>query len=166
MGKALRRKNADQAVLQSKFEDLQNEFDVFKKQMANVCWKYDKNFREVEASERITHRGWIAHEATIDLINERCRCGKDNEEEEDFQSLGSTISSPLPIGTPVLLQVVPLQVMPSFQIGWVTRLSFGEASDSFIIDAPSPGRNPSSLQPRSFCGTWLPEGSTLVSSGS
>ena len=69
MGKVLRQKNACQAVLESKLENLWNEFNIFKKQMANICWKYDKNFREVEASERITHCGWIAHEAAIDLIN-------------------------------------------------------------------------------------------------
>ena len=70
MGKVLRQKFARQAVLESELEDLQNEFNSFKKQMANICWKYDKIFQEVEASERITHCGWIAHEAVIDLINE------------------------------------------------------------------------------------------------
>ena len=48
---------ARQAVLESELEDLQNEFNIFKKQMVNICRKYDKNFREVETSERITHRG-------------------------------------------------------------------------------------------------------------
>ena len=70
MGKVLHRKNAKQAILVSQLEDLQNEFSVFKKQMANICRKYDTNFREVEASEQITHCGWIAHKAAIDLINE------------------------------------------------------------------------------------------------
>ena len=134
MGKVLHRKNAEQAILVSQLEDLQNKFGVFKKQMVNICWKYDKNFQEVEASEQITHRGWIAHEAAIDLINEQCTCGKDSEEEEDFQSLGSTMSSLSPVGTPVLLEPVPLQVIPTFQVRWVTWLSFGKASDSFIID--------------------------------
>ena len=44
MGKVLHRKNAEQAILVSQLEDLQNEFGVFKKQMANICWKYDKTF--------------------------------------------------------------------------------------------------------------------------
>ena len=57
MGKVLYRKNTEQAVLVSQMEDLQAELGVFKKQMANVCRKYDKNFREIEALERITHHG-------------------------------------------------------------------------------------------------------------
>ena len=125
-----------------KLEDLRNEFDSFKKQMATICRKYDKNFRKVEASERITHHGWIAHKATIDLINERCTCGKD--EEEDFQSLGSTISSPSPVRMPNPLEPAPLQVIPAFQVGWITWLSFGKAADSFILDVSSPGRDSSS----------------------
>ena len=51
MGKVLRQKLAWQAVMESKLEDLQNEVAAFKKQMANICQKYDKNFQEVEASE-------------------------------------------------------------------------------------------------------------------
>ena len=144
MRKTLRQKFAHQAILESKLEDLRNEFDVFKKQMANVCRKYDWNFREVKASERITHCGWIAHKATIDLINERCMCGKSLEEEEDFQSLGSTMSSPSPIGTPMIPEWVPLPVVPTFQVGWVTWLSFGEASDLFISDATPSRRGPAS----------------------
>ena len=140
MGKVLRWKNAEQAVLVSQLEDLQNKFGAFKQQMANICQKYDKNFREVEASEQITHRGWIAHEAAIDLINQRCTCGKDDEE-DDFQTI-EMVSSPLPVRTPQLPEPVPLQVVPSYQIGWVTRLSFGEATDLSILDAASSGRNP------------------------
>ena len=44
MGKVLRWKNAEQAVLVSQLEDLQNKFGAFKQQMANICQKYDKNF--------------------------------------------------------------------------------------------------------------------------
>ena len=137
MGKILCQRNARQAVLESELEDLQNEFDVLKKQMANTFQKYNKNFQEVEASERITHHGWIAYEAAIDLINKQYTCGKDSEEEEDFQSLGSMVSFLSPVGMPVLPEPVPLQVMPTFQVGWVTWLSFGKASDLFITDASS-----------------------------
>ena len=86
--------------------------------MVNICRKYDTNFREVEASERVTHCGFIAHEATISLINECCTCGKDADTES--LSFETPVSSPLPIGMPVLLEPVPLQVMPNFQVGWVT----------------------------------------------
>ena len=165
MGKVLHQKNARQAILESELEDLQNEFKVFKKQMANVCRKYDKNFREVEASERITHHRWIAHKAAIDLINERCTCGKDLEEEEDFQSLGSMVSSPLPIGTPVLPNPVPLQVIPAFQVGWVTWLSFGKATDLSILDATPSGRGSAPFESQSLCGTWSTKSNPLISLG-
>ena len=163
MGKVLRQKFARQAVLESELEDLQNEFNGFKKQMANICWKYDKNFQEVEASERITHHGWIAHEAAIDLINKWCTCRKDNEE-EDFQSLGSSVSSPSPVGTPVLPDLVPLQVILASQVGWVTRLSFGKATYLSISDVASPGRSSSPIKSRGLSSMWSSEGCALISS--
>ena len=127
-------------------DDLWNEVAGFKQQITNVFQKYDKNFREIAVSKGHSHRGWIAHEAAISLINERYTCGKGTEE-EDFQSLGSTVSSPSPVGTPVIPEPVPLQVIPTFQVGWVTWHSFGNASDSFITDVSSPGRGSSSFQP-------------------
>ena len=54
------------------FEDLRNEFHAFKWQMSNVCQKYNTNFQKVEASESLAYRGFVAHEAAISLINERC----------------------------------------------------------------------------------------------
>ena len=51
MGKLLCQKLAQEAIVQSEFEDLRNKFHAFKKQMANICQKFDTNFREVEASE-------------------------------------------------------------------------------------------------------------------
>ena len=141
-----RQKNACQAVLESELEDLQNEVKGFKKQISNVFRKYDKNFWEIAVSEGHSHQGWVAHKAAISLINERCTCGKEAKEEEDFQSLESTVSSPSPVGTPVLPEPVPLQVIPTFQVGWVTQRSFGNASDLFITDASSSGRGPASIQ--------------------
>ena len=120
----------------------------------------------IRTSERFlplssSHRGWITHEAAIALINERCTCTKNNEDDDDFQTIemDSSVEE-----TPVLPELVPLQVVPTFQVGWVTRLSFGEATDSFIIDVSSSGRDSSSIQPRSFCGAWLSKGNPLVSS--
>ena len=65
------------------------------------------------------HRGWISHEAAIQKISERCTCGA-SDSEDDFETV-ETVSSPSPVGTPVLPEPVPLQVVPSFQVGWVTR---------------------------------------------
>ena len=141
MGKLLRQKLVQEAVVQSEFKDLWNEFHSFKRQMANVCQKYDTNFWETEAAERVVHHGFIAHEAAISLINEHCLCGKDVETES--LSYGTPISSPSPLGTPILPEPVPIQVAPQFQVGWVTRLSFGEANDLSILDVTSPRRGSS-----------------------
>ena len=133
MGKLLHQKLAQEAVVRLEFEDLQNEFYTFKRQMANVCQKYNINFHEVEASERIAHRGFIAHEAAISLINKCCTCGRDAKTES--LSSGASVSSPSPLETPVVLEAVPLPVMLPYQVGWVTWLSFGEATGSSILDA-------------------------------
>ena len=111
-------KSAQLDVLHHSVEDLKNELTGFKKTMAGVCRKYDDNFRRSRASGRHLHEGWILHEAAIEKINERCTCGVDSEDE--FETV-ETVSSPSPIGTPVLPELVPLQVMPSFHVGWVTR---------------------------------------------
>ena len=105
-------------LLHNTVEDLKNELAGFKKTMAGVCRKYDDNFRRNRASARRLHEGWLSHEVAIEKINERCTCGVDSEDE--FETV-ETVSSPSPIGTPVIQEPVPLQVMPSFQVGWVTR---------------------------------------------
>ena len=64
-------------------------------------------------------QGWISHEAAILKINERCTCGA-SDSEDDFETV-ETVSSPSPVGTPVLPEPVPLQVFPTFQVRWVTR---------------------------------------------
>ena len=91
--------------------------------MAGVCRKYDDNFRWNGASARHLHEGWLSHETAIEKINERCTCGVDSE--DDFQ----TVSSPSPIGTPVLPDPVPLQVMPSFHVRQVTWARFVQPID-------------------------------------
>ena len=126
--------------MELELEDLQNELAGFKKQVTNVFQKYDKNFQEITVSEGHSHWGWIAHEAAIALINEQCTCGKGDD--DDFQMA----SSPSPVRTPQIPELVPLQVVLSYQVGWVTWRSFGNASDLFIIDATSSGRGSSPLQ--------------------
>ena len=104
-------------VLHNTVEDLKNELAGFKKVMAGVCHKYDDNFRRTKVSVRQIHEGWVSHEAAIEKINERCTCGVDSEDE--FETV-ETVSSPSPIGTPMLPEPVPLQVMPSFHVRQVT----------------------------------------------
>ena len=111
----VRQKSAALDVLHNTVEDLKNELAGFKKTMAGVCRKYDDNFRRNGASARHLHEGWISHEAAIEKINERCTCGVDSEDE--FETI-ETVSSPSPVGSP---ESVPLQVMPSFHVRWVTR---------------------------------------------
>ena len=142
MGKLLHQKLAQEAIVQSEFKDLRNKFRAFKKQMATVCQKYDTNFWEIEASEQVAHHGFIAHEAAIALINECYSCVRDVETES--LTYETPVSSPSPLGMPVLLDLVPLQVMLQFQVGWVTWLSFGKATDWSILDATSPRRSSSS----------------------
>ena len=112
-------KSAALDVLHNTIEDLKNELAGFKKTMAGICRKYDDNFRRNGASARHLHEGWLSHEAAIEKINERCTCGADDSEDA-FETV-EMVSSPSLIGTPVLPEPVPLQVMPSFQVGWVTR---------------------------------------------
>ena len=80
-----------------------------------VCWKYDSNFWKVEACDVLNHCTFVEHECAIHLINERCTCGK---VDVDSKSLNykTPVSSPLPIGTPMLPEPVPLQVVPHFQV--------------------------------------------------
>ena len=114
-------------VLHHSVEDLKNELAGFKKTMAGVCRKYDNNFRQSGASARLLHQGWIFHEAAIEKINERCTCGA-NDSDDDFETV-ETVSSPSPVGTPVLSDPVPLQVMPSFHVRQVTWARFVQPID-------------------------------------
>ena len=111
-------------VLHHEVEDLKNELAGFKKVMAGVCCKYDNNFRETGVSVRHLHSGWISHEAAIEKINERCTCGA-SDSEDDFE----TVSSPSPIGTPVLPEPTPLQVIPAFHVRQVTWARFVQPID-------------------------------------
>ena len=111
-------KSAQLDVLHLAVEDLKNELSGFKKTMAGVCRKYDDNFRRSGVSARHLHEGWLSHETAIEKINERCTCGADDSE-DDFETV-ETVSSPSPVGTPVLPDPVPLQVMPSFHVRQVT----------------------------------------------
>ena len=119
-------KSAALDVLHNTVEDLKNELAGFKKTMAGVCRKYDDNFRRNGASARHLHEGWLSHEAAIEKINERCTCGVDSEDE--FETV-ETVSSPSPIGTPVLPEPVPLQVMLSFHVRQVTWARFVQPID-------------------------------------
>ena len=110
----LRQKSAQIDVLSSEVQDLKNELAGFKKVMVGVCRKYDKNFRETGVAHDHMHRGWISHEAAIARINERCMCGA-SDLEDNFETV-EMVSSPSPVGTPVIPEPVPLQVMPSFQV--------------------------------------------------
>ena len=106
----VRAKAAALDVLHNEVEDLKNKLAGFKKVMAGVCRKYDDNFRRNGASARQLHEGWIGHEAAIEKINERCTCGTYGSSDSDADVF-ETVSSPSPIGDPVLPEPVPLQVI-------------------------------------------------------
>ena len=127
MGKVIRQKSAMLDVLHHSVEDLKNELAGFKKTMAGVCRKYDNNFQQSEVSARHLHERWLSHEAAIEKINERCTCGADDSGDE-FKTI-ETVSSPSPVGTPVLPDPVPLQVMLSFHVRQVTWARFVQPID-------------------------------------
>ena len=120
-------KSAQLDVLYHTVEDLKNELAGFKKTMAGICRKYDNNFRETGVSVRHLHSGWISHEAAIEKINKRCTCGADGSE-DDFETV-ETVLSPSPVGTPVLPDPVPLQVIPAFHVRQVTWVRFVQPID-------------------------------------
>ena len=148
-------KAAQLDVLHHTVEDLKNELAGFKKTMAGICRKYDDNFRRNGVASHNFHEGWISHEAAIEKINERCTCGVESEDE--FETV-ETVSSPSPVGTPALPEPVPLHVMPSFQVRWVTRRDLCILLTCRLLDASSPGRSSIALEPRGFCSTWSSEG--------
>ena len=125
MGKVVRKKSAELDVLYHTV-DLKNELASFKKTMAGVCCKYDDNFRRNGISAHHLHEGWLSHATAIEKINERCTCGVDSD--DDFKTV-ETVSSPSPVGTPVLPDPVPLQVMPSFHVRQVTWARFVQPID-------------------------------------
>ena len=151
----MRKKSSQLDVLEHHFEDLKNEFAGFKKQMAGICRKYDKNFRETGVANGHLHRGWISHEVAILKINECCTCGA-SDSEDDFETV-ETVSSPSPVRTPQLPNPVPLHVIPTFEVRWVTRRRFVKPIDLSIADASSPRRGPVAFEPRSFSSTWSAE---------
>ena len=65
------------------------------------------------------HQGWISHEAAILKINERCTCGA-SDSEDDFETV-ETAPSPSLVETPVVPEPTVPQVIPTFQVRWVTR---------------------------------------------
>ena len=149
-------KSAALDILHHTVEDLRNELAGFKKTMAGVCCKYDNNFRETGVSVRHLHTGWISHEAAIEKINECCTCGADNSE-DDFETV-ETVSSPSPIGTPVLPEPVPLPVMPSFHVRWVTRRDLCILLTCLLLDASSSRRGSIAVESGGYCSTWSSEG--------
>ena len=151
----VRQKAAALDVLHNSVEDLKNELAGFKKTMAGVCRKYDDNFRKSGISARHLHEGWLSHATAIEKINERCTCGADSDDE--FETV-ETVSSPSPVGTPMISEPVPLQVMPSFHVRQVTWARFVQPIDLSLIDAPSSGRSPVAVKSGGLSSTWPSEG--------
>ena len=127
----VRQQNATIDVLHNTVEDLKNELAGFKHIMAGVTRQFNDNFRQVKASVRQIHDGWVLHEAAIEKINERCTCGTYGSSDSDadvFETV-NTASSPSPIGGPMIPEPVPLQVMPSFHVRQVTWARFVQPID-------------------------------------
>ena len=160
MGKLLQQKLAWEAVIESELQDLWNKFHAFKRQMLNVCRKYDTNFQKVEASESLAYCSFVAHEAVISLINQCCTCGKDDKTVS--LSYGTPVSSPSPVGMPILLEPVPLQVVPEFHVGNTVFPPFGKVNGVSFIVVASSGRGSSFKQFRGVRSMW-PEGCSLIS---
>ena len=124
----VRQQNAKIDVLHNALEDLKNELAGFKQIMAGVTRQFNENFRRSSASARQLHEGWISHEAAIERINERCTCGTYGSSDDEFETV-NTVSSPSPIGGPMIPEPVPLQVMPSFHVRQVTWARFVQPID-------------------------------------
>ena len=144
-------------MLHDTVEDLKNELTGFKKVMVGVCRKYDDNFRRNGASAHHLHEGWISHEAAIERINEHCTCGTYGSSDDNFETV-ETVSSPSPVGTPVIPDPVPLRAMPAFHVRQVTWTRFVQSIDLSLIDASSSGRGPVAFESRGFRSTWPSEG--------
>ena len=100
----------------------------FKQIMAGVTRQFNENFRRSSASVRQLHEGYISHETAIERINERCTCGTYGSSDDEFETV-NTVSSPSPIGGPMIPEPVPLQVMPSFHVRQVTWARFVQPID-------------------------------------
>ena len=158
----VRQKSTQLDVLTHAVEEMKGELASFKKVMAGVCRKYDQNFRETGVAHRQLHNGWISHEASILKINERCTCGV-GDSEDKFETV-ETVSSPSPVGTPVLPDPVPLQVMPFFHVRQVTWARFVQPIDLSFLAASSSRRSSIALKSGDFRSTWSSEGCALRSS--
>ena len=124
----VRQQNAKIDVLHNALEDLKNELAGFKQIMAGVTRQFNENFRRSAASVRQVNEGWISHEAAIERINERCTCGTYGSSDDEFETV-NTVSSPSPVGGPMIPEPVPLQVMPSFHVRQVTWARFVQPID-------------------------------------
>ena len=125
----VRQQNAKIDVLLNTVEDLKNELTGFKQIMAGVTRQFNENFRRSAASVRQLHEGWISHETAIERINERCTCGTYGSSDSDAFETVNSVSSPSPIGGPMIPEPVPLQVMPSFHVRQVTWARFVQPID-------------------------------------
>ena len=153
----VRQQNAKIDVLHSTLEDLRNELAGFKQVMAGVTRQFNENFRRSSAAVRQVNDGWVSHEAAIERINERCTCGTYGSSDSDADVF-ETVSSLSPIGTPMIPEPVPLQVMPSFHVRQVTWARFVQPIDLSFIAASSSGRGPFAFESRGFSSTWSTEG--------
>ena len=124
----VRQQNATIDVLHNALEDLKNELAGFKQVMAGVVRQFNDNFRQSKASVRQLHDGWILHETAIERINERCTCGTYGSSDDEFKTV-DTVSSPSPVGGPMIPEPVPLQVMPAFHVRQVTWARFVQPID-------------------------------------
>ena len=124
----VRQQNAKIDVLHNALEDLKNELAGFKQIMAGVTCQFNENFRRSAASVRQLHEGWISHETAIERVNERCTCGTYGSSDNEFETV-NTVSSPSPIGGPMIPEPVPLQVIPSFHVRQVTWARFVQPID-------------------------------------
>ena len=129
MGKLLHQKLAQEVVVQLEFQDLHNKFKALKKGVSQVFRKYNSNFWKVEASDSLNCQDFVAHKAAINLINKWCTCGKSDNEGESLE-YETPISSPSPVGGPMVPEAMPLAVMPQFQVRGIVMPSFGKADDS------------------------------------
>ena len=156
----VRQQNAKIDVLHNALEDLKNELAGFKTIMAGICRKYDDNFRKCSVSGRNSHERWVSHEAAIERINERCTCGTYGSSDSDADVF-ETVSSPSPIGGPIIPEPVPLQVMPSFHVRQVTWARFVQPIDLSFLAASSSGRGSIAVKSRSLCSAWPSEGNAF-----
>ena len=124
----VRQQNAKIDVLHNTVEDLKNELAGFKQIMAGVVRQFNDNFRQSKVSARQLHEGWVLHETAIERINERCTCGTYGSSDDEFETV-NTVSSPSPVGGPVIPEPVPLQVMPTFHVRQVTWARFVQPID-------------------------------------